>query len=65
MDPQHIRALAAGFAPVIHEFVRDEIRKANAGIAEEVAHLRAELSELRIKLEGKVEQPRSGVRRIA
>jgi hypothetical protein len=70
MTHGEIRALAAGFAPVICA----EIDKANARFAEEIAHLRAELSELRTKLafdaritalEAKVEQSRSGVRRVA
>jgi hypothetical protein len=50
MTPEQIRALAAGFAPAIQEFVRAEIGKANAKLAEEIAQLRAELGELRTKL---------------
>jgi hypothetical protein len=74
MTHGEIRALAAGFAPVIQDYVCAEIGKANARFAEEIAQLRAELSDLRAKvgfderitaLEAKVEQSRSGVRRIA
>ena len=74
MTFEHIQALMKGIAPVIHQFVREEIGKADARLAEEVAQLRAELSELRAKLafderitslEAKLEQPRSGIRRIA
>jgi hypothetical protein len=74
MTPTQIRALAAGFAPAIHDYVRAEIDKSNVTLAEEIAQLRAEVGELRAKLafddriaslEAKLDQPRNNVRRIA
>jgi hypothetical protein len=73
MTHGEIRALAAGFAPVIQDYVCAEISKVNASLSAEIAQLRAEFSDLRAKvgfderitaLEAKVEQ-RSNVRRIA
>jgi hypothetical protein len=74
MTHRETRALMRGIAPIVSDFVRDEIRKSNAKLAEEIAQLRVELGELRSKLafderiaslEAKLEQPRSNVRRIA
>jgi hypothetical protein len=44
MTHAEIRALAAGFAPVIHQHVRDEINKATTTLVEEIAQLRTELA---------------------
>jgi hypothetical protein len=74
MTPEQIRALMRGIAPIVSDFVRDEIRKSNAKLAEDIVQLRVELGELRSKLafderiaalEAKLDQPRSNVRRIA
>jgi hypothetical protein len=72
---EQIRARMRGIAPVVSDFVRDEIRKVNTGLAGEVAQLKVEkIAELRAKaafderiasLEAKLDQPRSNVRRIA
>ena len=73
MTHGEICALMRGIAPVVSDFVRDEIRKANTDLAEEVAQLKPELTEVRTKLafderiaslEAKLET-RSNVRRIA
>jgi orotidine-5'-phosphate decarboxylase len=74
MTHREICALMRGIAPIVSDYVRAEIGKANARFAEEIAQLRAELTDLRAKvgfdaritaLEAKVEQSRSGVRRVA
>jgi hypothetical protein len=50
MAHEQIRALFAGFAPAIHDYVRAAISKSHAKLTEEIAQLRVELTELRAKL---------------
>ena len=66
MTRAEIHSLAAGFAPVIAEHVHAEIGKANAKFAAEISVLKAEVAELRAKLdEERLSLSRSSVRRIA
>jgi hypothetical protein len=65
MTRAETHSLAAGFAPVIAEHVHAEIHKANVKFATEISALKAELAELRAKLDEERQPPsKSSVRRV-